>query len=114
MGSALNESDVSRNELFLTSKLHPADFGYESTLAKIESSLKDLQTNYLDLFLLHYSKCWGSICDEGGPKGSWEDSWKALEKLVMDGKVKDIGEMRIGLTIQSVGLALNRVQLLDP
>lgn len=96
MGAALNESGIPRNEVFLTSKLHPLDFGYDSALAKIEDSLRDFQTDYVDLFLLHYSKCWGSICDGGSQGGSWEDSWKGLEQLVKDGKVKDIGERRVG------------------
>ncbi|GMH43422.1 hypothetical protein BSKO_11344 [Bryopsis sp. KO-2023] len=92
VGAAVKESKISRKDLFLTSKLHPADLGYNSTMRKFDISLRELGTNYLDLFLLHYSKCWDSVCEKGiSQEGTWEDSWEALEELVRQGKVKDIG-----------------------
>lgn len=91
MGLAIAESGVPRHEMFLTSKLHPSDLGYANTMLKFEESIQDLQTNYLDLFLLHYPRCWGTICGGVVPDGTWESSWKALEDLVEEGKIKDIG-----------------------
>ncbi|GMH43423.1 hypothetical protein BSKO_11345 [Bryopsis sp. KO-2023] len=94
VGAGIKESKFPREELFLTSKLHPTDLGYNSTMEKFDVSLKELGTDYLDLFLLHYSQCWDSVCENGvAPEveGTWQDSWRALEELVRQGKVKDIG-----------------------
>jgi len=90
VGSAVAKSGVPREALFLTSKLHPRHLGYDSTLRQFQSSLDDLRVEYLDLFLLHYPRCWGSLCDEK-PEGTWQDSWRALEALHADGKARAIG-----------------------
>ena len=90
VGNAVVKSGILRSELFLTSKLHPRHLGYERTLQQFQTSLDDLHTEYMDLFMLHYPKCWGSLCDTE-PEGTWVDSWRALEELYNDGKVKAIG-----------------------
>ena len=60
--------------------------------AKFEQSLADLGTSYLDLFLLHYPRCWGSLCtEEEGQVGTWQGAWRELEALVDAGKVRAIG-----------------------
>lgn len=65
---------IPRAQLFLTSKIHPRHLGYLPTLSAFQASLDDLGTDYLDLLLLHYPLCWGSLCggeqpevSEGGP-----------------------------------------------
>ncbi len=80
-----------REELFLTSKLHPRDLGAERTTEMVQSSLANLGVEYLDLFLLHYPKCWGNLCGGKTPQGTWRDSWRALETLQRAGKVRSIG-----------------------
>ena len=80
-----------REELFLTSKLHPRDLGAERTTEMVQSSLANLGVEYLDLFLLHYPKCWGNLCGGKEPQGTWRDSWRALETLQRAGKVRSIG-----------------------
>jgi diketogulonate reductase-like aldo/keto reductase len=90
LGAAVNESDVPRERLFLTSKLHPRDLGEASTLSAFPSSQRNLRTQYLDAFLLHYPRCFGSLCS-GTPKGTWRDSWRALEALYERGAVRAIG-----------------------
>lgn len=73
-------SGVSREELFITTKVWNSDQGYESTLQAFEESRNRLQTDYLDLYLIHWPV-----------KGKFVDTWRALEKLYEDGKVKAIG-----------------------
>lgn len=82
VGQAIKESGVPREELFVTSKVWNTDQGYESTLKAFETSLNKLGFDYLDLYLIHWP----------GPDANkyWE-TWKALEKLYKDGRVRAIG-----------------------
>lgn len=76
----LKETGISREELFVTSKVWNADLGYESTLAAFELSLKKLGLDYLDLYLIHWPVA-----------GKYKEAWRALEQLYKEGKVKAIG-----------------------
>ncbi|MCM3316686.1 aldo/keto reductase [Rummeliibacillus stabekisii] len=76
----LKEAGISRDELFVTSKVWNDDLGYESTLAAYETSLKKLGLDYLDLYLIHWPV-----------EGKYKDAWRALETLYKDGRVKAIG-----------------------
>jgi diketogulonate reductase-like aldo/keto reductase len=80
VGQAIKESGVPREELFITSKVWNSDQGYESTLQAYETSLKKLGLEYLDLYLIHWPG-----------KTKFKDTWKALEKLYKDGRVRAIG-----------------------
>ncbi|GLX67281.1 aldo/keto reductase [Paenibacillus glycanilyticus] len=77
---AIAEYGVTREELFITSKVWNADLGYESTLAAFETSLNKLGLDYLDLYLIHWPV-----------EGKYKDAWRALETLYKDGRVKAIG-----------------------
>lgn len=88
VGRAVRESDLPREEIFITSKVWNTDQGYETTLNAFEASLDRLQTDYLDLYLIHWPI----------PAGYEEDyrklnreTWKAMERLYRDGRVKAIG-----------------------
>ena len=78
LGEALRHSGVPlpREEVFLTTKLHPRDLGEQSTLDAFPNSLKNLHTAYIDAFLLHYPRCFGTLCPPNGgqPAGTWRDS----------------------------------------
>nr|WP_295975476.1 aldo/keto reductase [uncultured Bacillus sp.] len=76
----LKEAGISREELFVTSKVWNADLGYESTIAAYETSLKKLGLDYLDLYLIHWPV-----------EGKYKDAWRALETLYKEGRVKAIG-----------------------
>jgi methylglyoxal/glyoxal reductase len=76
----LQETGITREELFVTSQVWNADLGYESTIAAYESSLKKLGLDYLDLYLIH----WPVV-------GKYKEAWPALETLYKEGKVKAIG-----------------------
>ena len=97
LGNAIGASKIEREQLFLTSKLHPRDLGATRTLEAFPDSLKRLRTTYLDAFLLHYPHCFGDLCpkDADGrptePEGTWRDAWGALEKLYNEGKIRAIG-----------------------
>lgn len=80
VGQAIQESGVARNELFITTKVWNSDQGYESTLAAFETSLNKLGLDYVDLYLVHWPV-----------KGKYKDTWRALEKLYSEGKVRAIG-----------------------
>lgn len=82
VGKALAESGVAREELFITSKLWIADLGYEQTLKAFDASLERLGLDYLDLYLIHWP---------APARDLYVDSWKALEKLYAEKKIRAIG-----------------------
>lgn len=88
VGEAIRKSGVAREELFVTSKLWNDDKGYENTLAAFNRTLEDLQFDYLDLYLIHWPIAKAS-------KNNWQEanseSWRALEELYKQGKIKAIG-----------------------
>jgi diketogulonate reductase-like aldo/keto reductase len=77
---ALQENNLSREDLFVTSKVWNADLGYESTIAAYEASLERLGLDYLDLYLIHWPVA-----------GKYKEAWRALETLYKEGRVKAIG-----------------------
>ena len=79
VGKAIAESNIPREELFITSKVWNSDQGYENTLKAFDTSLKKLGGEYIDLYLIHW------------PIGRNKETWSALESLYKDGKVKAIG-----------------------
>ncbi len=80
VGIAVNESGIPREEIFITSKVWNSDQGYNSTLRAYDNSLKLLNTEYLDLYLIHWPV-----------KGKYVETWNALEKIYKEGRVKAIG-----------------------
>lgn len=76
----LTEAGLSREDLFVTSKVWNADLGYEATIAAYETSLAKLGLEYLDLYLIHWPV-----------EGKFKDAWRALETLYKAGKIKAIG-----------------------
>ncbi len=79
--AAIEEGLVSRDELFITSKVWNDGLSYEETLAAYDSSLEKLGLDYLDLYLIHWP----------GLDTNYIDSYKALEKIYQDGRVRSIG-----------------------
>jgi methylglyoxal/glyoxal reductase len=80
VGNAIRESKIRRDEIFLTSKVWNSDQGYHSTFQAFEKSLNKLQTDYLDLYLIHW------------PKGKLSvETWKAMEELYEKKKIRAIG-----------------------
>jgi len=79
VGTAIQKSGVTREEIFVTTKLWIQDAGYESTKKAFERSLKRLQLDYLDLYLIHQ------------PYGDVYGSWRAMEELYRESKIRAIG-----------------------
>lgn len=79
VGKAIQSSDVAREELFITTKLWVQDAGYENTKKAFETSMKNLQLEYLDLYLIHQ------------PFGDYYGSWRAMEDLYEEGRIRAIG-----------------------
>lgn len=79
VGIAIKESGIPREEIFITSKVWNTNQGYESTLKAFEETTSKLGVDYLDLYLIHW------------PKALNKETWKALEKLYKEGKVRAIG-----------------------
>lgn len=79
VGRAIKRSGVPREELFITTKIWVQDAGYESAKLAFAKSLKKLQLDYLDLYLIHQ------------PFGDYYGTWRAMEELYRDGKIKSIG-----------------------
>jgi len=79
VGAAIKEYGIDREELFITTKLWIEDNGYEKTKKAFETSLNKLQLDYLDLYLIHQ------------PYGDVHGSWRAMEELYKEGKIRAIG-----------------------
>jgi len=79
VGKAIKRSGIAREELFITTKLWVQSKGYEGTRKAFENSLKKLQLDYLDLYLIHQ------------PFGDVYGEWRAMEELYKSGKVRAIG-----------------------
>lgn len=79
VGRAIKRSGIPREELFITTKLWVQDAGYESAKLAFSKSLKKLQLDYLDLYLIHQ------------PFGDYYGAWRAMEDLYREGKIKAIG-----------------------
>ncbi|MDD2296414.1 MAG: aldo/keto reductase [Sphaerochaetaceae bacterium] len=80
VGQALKKSDLDRESVFITSKVWNEDQGYESTLQAFETSLKKLDVEYLDLYLIHWPAA-----------GKYLDTWRAMGELYKQKKVRAIG-----------------------
>ena len=89
VGRAVRECGVTREELFITSKVWNTDRGYEKTRKAFADSMERLGLEYLDLYLIHWPANKKQFGDEA--KSINAETWKALEELYAEGKVKAIG-----------------------
>ena len=87
VGKAIKASEIDREDIFITSKLWLQDYGYENAKKGIENSLKALDVEYIDLYLLHQ------------PYGDYLGAWQALEEAVYEGKIKSIGVSNITVNL---------------
>ncbi|MFD5029060.1 aldo/keto reductase [Streptomyces sp. NPDC058220] len=82
VGRAIASSGLSRDDLFITTKLWNDDQGYESALAAFDASLDRLGLDHVDLYLIHWPT---------PARGLYLDTWRAMEKLLADGRARSIG-----------------------
>lgn len=105
VGHALKNSGVSREDLFITTKLWVQHTGYEKTKKAFERSLEKLQLDYLDLYLIHQ------------PYGDIHGSWRAMEELYQEGKIRAIGVSNFHpdrvmdiITFNEIAPAVNQIE----
>ena len=79
VGNAIKKCGIKREEFFITSKVYMPEMGYENTKKAFENTLSKLKTDYLDLYLIHM------------PFGDYYGSWRAMEELYKEGRIKAIG-----------------------
>ena len=79
VGEGIKESGVPREEIWVTSKLWPSEYGEEKSAKAIDMMLDRLGLDYIDLLYVHQ------------PMGDWRGAWRAMEKAVADGKVRTLG-----------------------
>ena len=88
VGEGIRDSGIARDELFVTTKHWITDRGYEKTIKAVETSLKNLGLDYVDLYLIHWP-CVGKVTPE------WKEinaaTWRGFEKMYKDGKIRAIG-----------------------
>ena len=76
VGKAIHTCGVNREELFITTKAYIQEMGYEQARQAFERSLRKLQIDYLDLYLIHM------------PYGDYHGSWRAMEELYHEGRIR--------------------------
>jgi 2,5-diketo-D-gluconate reductase A len=109
VGAAIAESGVSRDEIFVTTKVWNSDQGYDATLAAFDKSLERLGFDYVDLYLIHWPV----------PKANrYVETWRALEKIAGEGRARAIGVSNFQIAhlqrlIDEIGTvpAVNQVEL---
>ena len=79
VGQAVHDSGINRKDVFITSKVWNSDQGFEETIKACNESLQKLNVDYLDLYLIHR------------PRGDVKGTWKAMEELMEEGKIRAIG-----------------------
>lgn len=124
IGKAISEAirrGVPREEIFLTTKIFPTHFGYESAKANVQRYLQELGVDYIDMVLLHFPDSpplFSSPCKKEGknPTQCREDTWRALSELRETGVIRNVGVSNFSLKhlqeLQGVGapIANNQIQ----
>ena len=89
VGRAIRETSTERETVFITTKVSPEHLAYEAVLRSCENSLRRLNMDYIDLYLIHWP----------GTGVKYEETFRALNKLVRDGKVKHLGVSNFNLKL---------------
>jgi diketogulonate reductase-like aldo/keto reductase len=103
LGRAIREANTQRENLFITTKVDPGHLQYEQVLRSCENSLKRLNTDYVDLYLIHWP-----------PRSSkqLDDAFRGLNQLVREGKVKHIGVSNFNVKLLKQAQSLSETPLL--
>ncbi len=88
VGIAVKQSGISRDEIFITSKLQNPEHGYENTMRAFEQTMKNLDMDYLDLYLIHWPN---PIKFRNEWQSANAGTWKAFEELYKAGRIRAIG-----------------------
>lgn len=88
IGKAIRKSGIERKDLFLSSKVWKTEMGYQETKQALEASLDRLQSDYLDMYLIHWPK---AAFDAVDWKETMQATWSAMEEMHAQGRVRAIG-----------------------
>jgi len=102
VGQAVRESRIAREALFITSKVMPSHLHYDDVLRSCEDSLSRLKMEYVDLYLIHWP----------GAGAKYEETFRALNKLVQDGKARHLGVSNFNLKLLKQAQALSETPIL--
>jgi len=102
VGRAIRETNTKREDVFITTKVSPEHLSYESVLKSCENSLRRLNMDYIDLYLIHWP----------GTGVKYEDTFRALNKLVRDGKVRYLGVSNFNLKLLKQAMELSETPLI--
>jgi diketogulonate reductase-like aldo/keto reductase len=102
VGSVIRESKTKREDLFITTKVAPEHLGYEDVFTACENSLRRLGMEYIDLYLIHWPN----------PSIDLQEAFRALNKLVRDGKVKHLGVSNFKLKMLKESQQLSETPIL--
>ena len=102
VGEAVRGSGMKREVIFVTTKVHPSHLKYDDVLTACENSLRRLQMDFIDLYLIHWP----------GTGVKYADTFRALNKLVRDGKVKHLGVSNFNLRLLKQARELSETPIL--
>jgi len=102
VGKALREAKVKRADVFITTKVHPSHLDYDDALKACENSLRRLNIDYIDLYLIHWPSAGMKL----------EDTFRALNKLVRAGKVKHLGVSNFNLKLLKQSQSLSETPII--
>ena len=102
VGRAIRETNTKREDLFITTKVSPEHLAYDSVLKSCENSLRRLNMDYIDMYLIHWP----------GTGVKYEETFRALNKLVRDGKVKHLGVSNFKLKLLKQAMELSETPLI--
>jgi len=103
LGRAIRETDTKRENLFITTKVDPAHLQYEQLLRSGENSLRRLNMDFIDLYLIHWPPRMDTQLD---------DAFRALNQLVSDGKVKHLGVSNFNVKLLKRAQSLSETPIL--
>jgi diketogulonate reductase-like aldo/keto reductase len=103
LGRAIRETNTGREKLFITTKISPEHLAYEQVFRSCQNSLRRINVDYVDLYLIHWPPRSGL---------NLEESFRALNKLVKDGKVKHLGVSNFNLKLLKQAQALSETSIL--
>ncbi len=102
VGQAVRESKIKRKDIFITTKIHPSHLQYDNVVTTCEKSLQRLKMDYIDLYLIHWPSAGMKL----------EETFRALNKLVRDGKVKHLGVSNFNLKLLKQSQQLSETGIL--
>ena len=102
LSQAIRGSQMDRKRLFITTKVTPSHLKYDEVLRACENSLRRLKTEYVDLYLIHWPSAGMNL----------RDTFRALNKLVRDGKVRHLGVSNFNLRLLKESQALSETSLI--